>query len=127
MVGKFLYSKLNTILQSEFDCKLFPLIATHNSQLPFIVYNQINSNPVFAKGAHPMVDHLYQLDIYADTYRECQAITERVIELLNFQSGFDANSDLCVFSCTYTNQSDGYNDEDKTYRVTLNFKIIINN
>jgi hypothetical protein len=103
------------------------LIAAHNSQLPFVVYNQVSSNPVFAKGAQPMVNNSLQLDVYAETYHDCQTITKRVIELLNFQSGFDVTSDLCVFSCTYSGQSDGYNDEDKTYRVNLQFKIIIHN
>jgi hypothetical protein len=106
---------------------LFPLIAAHNSQLPFVVYNQVSSNPVFAKGAQPMVNHSFQLDVYTETYRECHTIAKRVIDLLNFQSGYDATSDLCVFSCTYTGQSDGYDDNDKTYRLNLQFKIIINN
>jgi hypothetical protein len=103
------------------------VIATHSSQLPFVVYNQINANPIFAKGTQPLVNNMFQLDVYSSTYMECQTIAKRIIELLNFENGFDAASDLCVFSCTFSGQSDHYNDEDKTHRVNLNFKIIINN
>lgn len=127
MIGKFIYGKLLNTLQADFGCKVFPAVATKDSQLPYAIYNQVNANPVFAKGTQPMINNTFRIDVYATTYSECQSIAKKIIELLNFQDGFDALSDLCVFSCTFDGQSDGYEDDDMTFRTTLDFRIIINN
>lgn len=127
MIGKFLYSKLQGTLNTEFDCDVFPTVAAKDSQLPYAIYNQVHANPIFAKETMPMTNNMFRIDVYSDTYAECQTIAKRIIELLNFQNGFDVDSDLCVFSCTFDGQHDGYDDDDQTYRTTLDFKIIINN
>lgn len=89
--GKVIYEILSTdsALVTMLGGKdIFPTEATQETELPYIVYNNIQVTPSHTKSGPSTLDVVrMQIDVFAKKYSEVQAIEERVRVLLDYFEG----------------------------------------
>lgn len=112
-------------LQSLFEGKVYPLVRPDSEKgSPYLVYTVLNTNPeTFIDGYSGDELAYLQIDIYSDSYDVCEAMTVRVIDLL----------DKKAQPFYYEGRRYLYEDDTKLFRQSLechlwqtNWKTILN-
>jgi hypothetical protein len=126
MIGQFIYGALNGNDDDIFT-KVFPKVAPQSALLPVVVFNVITSSNKETKGGEfTQTEYRFQVDVYADTYKETQEKILLVKNKLHFHPRGEYNG-ICVFSCTAGNYMEDYDSVSEVYRASIEFDLIINN
>ena len=122
-VSEWIYKQLkNNAGVSAITTDIYPIIRQETNDLPAVVYELYDVEPVDSKGLAPTVD-VWDCDItaFAETYTECETLSEAVRTALDRQSGTQGST--TVDDCWV----DGYDTEpyqtNEIFALTYSFKI----
>ena len=105
--SEVIYSNLKVL----FDNKVYPLVRPNSEKgLPYLVYTVLNANAINVVSGYTGRELVYvQIDIYSDSYDECEALTNKAIQTLS--------SNIKPFY--YDSRRYMYEDDAKLYRQSI--------
>ncbi len=101
--------------------RIYPVEIAQGAILPAITYQRITGPKISAMGADTgLTRPLFQVDCWAETYREADDLAEAVRAAL--QRWKDTVLGIVVQQTTLENMTDLHEDEDDTHRVSMDFR-----
>ena len=125
-VGKTVYAMLaaDATLTALVSTKIYPVIAPQNVASPFVVYSIASAIPTNTKDRISEVDTMrVQIDCYARTYSQVEAIASAARLAIDGQTGTKAG--IYVDGVAYENEQDLIDEDVDLYRKSLDFFIRI--
>lgn len=122
--GKVIYNLLSNtagitaIVGSGNNCRIYPLVANQNYDIPCIVFSEISTTPNATKsGVSTMDESLYQLDIMASTRANAETLANLVRTALDYASGTYAG--VTLGHSTFLQSRDTWNEFAKNTGVAM--------
>ncbi len=113
MIKNAIYSILinDVTLTGIIGNSIFPVVASQETDWPFIVIINNSTTPTDVKGAVSTNDDFsFQVDVYSKSQDECQTIAARIRTLLDQYSG--TTGGLVIGNITFRDDADGEFDFD---------------
>lgn len=118
--GEAIYAELkaDTVLQALVDSRIFPGVIPQKTEMPAVCYQVVSDVPQesFTNGVDRLVNARVQIDCYAKTYLEAQAVAAAIDAVM---TGL-ARPDL---SALREISRDLYENEDQLHRVTADYSV----
>lgn len=108
--------------------RVFPLLTRQNQEVPYVVYERIQTERELALSGHPgLVSVYFQLDVYEKTYTNLKTVSANVIAKLKTLRGLTLGS-FYIQACSIENEYEAVEDDkdQKWYRSTIELKISYN-
>jgi len=110
-------STLTTALGTYNDeAKVFPVVASETADRPYLTVRRVGGNPAINKTNVSEVDTIFfQVACFADRYKTCLDVQERVRTLLDFYTG--TSNAIDFKKIWWTGSEDKFDNEDRSYVV----------
>lgn len=110
-------STLTTALgEYNSEAKVFPVVASETAQRPYLTVRRVGGNPAINKTEVSEVDTIFfQVTCFADRYKTCLDVQERVRTLLDFYS--NTSNSIVFKKIWWTGSEDKFDNEDRSYVV----------
>lgn len=124
-IGEAIYARLNgdTTLKNKLNGGIYPYTPKVTPDRPYITYHLINlAERPYAMGSDPsLVVDRYQVDVWADRYKDVVDVDNEVQRLLSRWTGAAAGVD--VDSTLQRDRRDLYEDEAELFRRSVDYEI----
>jgi len=121
-VGKAIYSALsnNSDVTDIVSTKIHPITAPQGTEIPFIVYGIISSNPTNTKDRISEIDTMrVQVDCYERTYTLMETLAEKVRLALDNTTG--TLNGVLVDGLSYESEQDTIEEDNDYFRKSIDF------
>ena len=108
--------------------RVFPLQTKQNQEVPYVVYERIQTERELALSGHVgLINVYFQLDVYEKTYANLKSVSANVIAKLKTLQGLTLGS-FYIQACSIENEYEAVEDDkdQKWYRSTIEVKISYN-
>lgn len=108
--------------------RVFPLQTKQNQEVPYVVYERIQTERELSLSGHPgLITVYFQLDVYEKTYTNLKTVSANVIAKLKTLRGLTLGS-FYIQACSIENEYETVEDDkdQKWYRSTIELKISYN-
>ena len=105
-INKHIYSLLSTDEQLK-GVTLFPIVAQEETKYPFMLYQRVEMQPIYAKNITVGDKVAVAFKIVSDKYNRTVEIAERVRELLELRTS-ENYSQVTIIDCSEEWNNDGY-------------------
>lgn len=125
-VNKVIYALLsgNASIQSITDGDIYPGLAPQDTLAPYIVFTQISRVPTKTKDRSNVLEtYRIQVDCYAATLYETDALATLVKQVLDFTTGTIA--ELKVDSISFDDENDFFEDAPELWRIQQDYMVRI--
>jgi hypothetical protein len=126
MIGDIVYNILSndSNVTGLVGTKIYPLMATQGTELPYITYQVISTSPNKNKDREISLKAIrLQIDIIGNTYSSVTNISDKVVDAISYKTGNYSGYDVDII--TFEDENDLSDIENDFYRKEQDYIIRI--
>ncbi|MDR8390997.1 DUF3168 domain-containing protein [Aliifodinibius sp. S!AR15-10] len=112
----------DTEINNEINDRVTPIVRDEGSGFPAITYRTVNSNREYDNDGISIVDHSFDVHVYAKTYSKMMEIAQLIEDNLSEKSGTFGGETIEYVRIELINDDD-YLPEEEAYAIPIELKI----